>query len=196
MWAIGGLGNPGARYRKTPHNVGFRVVAALAARWGVELGREAHEARIAEARPDGTRVLLVTPLTYMNHSGDSLASLRRYYPLEPGRIVAVQDDLDQVAGRVRVRVGGGAGGHRGIASLIEALGDAEFLRVKVGIGRPPAGIDAATYVLTPPDAALAEALDAAEIRAADAVALIVAEGPERAMNRINQREAVHGGSPL
>jgi PTH1 family peptidyl-tRNA hydrolase len=196
VWAIVGLGNPGPRYRHTPHNVGFRVVDRLAARWSVELSREAHGAMLAEARPHGCRVLLVKPLTYMNCSGESVASLRRYYPLEPAHVVAVQDDLDQPLGRVRLRVGGGAGGHLGITSLIATLGDAGFPRVKVGIGRPPVGSDAATFVLAPMDASVAAALAAAEDRAADAVELLIAEGPERAMNRINQREAVHGGSPL
>jgi PTH1 family peptidyl-tRNA hydrolase len=196
VWAIVGLGNPGPRYHRTPHNVGFRVVDRLAARWGVELAREAHGAILGEARPDASRVLLVKPLTFMNRSGKAVASLRRYYPLEPARIVAVQDDLDGPVGRVRIRVGGGAGGHRGITSLIDVLGEPGFPRVKVGIGRPPAGVDAAAFVLAPMDAGFAATLAAAETRAAEAVELLVAEGPERAMNRINQREALHGGSPL
>jgi PTH1 family peptidyl-tRNA hydrolase len=138
----------------------------------------------------------VKPLTYMNRAGECVASLRRYYPLEPARIVAIQDDLDGAAGRVRLKIGGGPGGHRGIASLIDTLGDAAFPRIKVGIGRPPAGVDPAAFVLAPMDGAFAETLRAAEARAAEAVELLLAEGAERAMNRINQREAVHGGSPL
>jgi PTH1 family peptidyl-tRNA hydrolase len=110
--------------------------------------------------------------------------------------VAVQDDLDGPAGRVRLRVGGGAGGHRGVASLIDALGEPGFPRIKVGIGRPPTGVDPAAFVLAPMDAAFAATLAAAETRAAEAIELLIAEGLQRAMNRINQREALHGGSPL
>jgi PTH1 family peptidyl-tRNA hydrolase len=197
VWVLVGLGNPGARYRRTRHNVGFRVLDALASRWGVEFSREAHHALLGELRRDGERVLLVKPQTYMNVSGEAVGSLQRYYRFGPERVIVVQDDVDLPLGRVRIRAGGGAGGHHGIESLIAALGDEGFLRVKVGVGRPPVGRPTADYMLAPPaDAEEATTLAAGESRAVDGVALVLAEGPVRAMNRINQREAAHGGSPL
>lgn len=191
-----GLGNPGARYRRTRHNVGFRVLDVLAARWGVSVGRAAHRALVGEGRRDGERVLMVKPQTYMNESGEAAASLRRFYRFEPAHVIAVHDDVDLALGRLRVRTGGGPGGHRGVESLIAALGDPAFVRVKVGVGRPPAGWDTADYVLGVPHPEEAAPLAHAEERAADAVETLLTEGPTRAMNRINQKEAPHGGSPL
>jgi len=196
VWVVVGLGNPGKRYARTRHNVGFRVVDRLAARWGVSVTREAHQAQIGDARRDGERVLLVKPQTYMNESGNALASLARFYRFDAGSVVAVQDDADLPVGRLRIkRGGGGAGGNRGIASLIDALGP-EFVRLKVGVGRPAAGWETADHVLAAPTGDEATALAAAEDRAADAVELLLTDGPERAMNRINQKETTHGGSPL
>ena len=112
------------------------------------------------------------------------------------RVIAVHDDVDLEPGRVRIRRGGRAGGNRGVESLMAALGDPGFLRVKIGVGRPPAGPVPPSWVLSVPPAEELAALAAAEERAADAVELLVTHGPERAMNRINQKEAPHGGPPL
>jgi len=191
-----GLGNPGARYRRTRHNVGFRVVDRLARRWGVEVEREAHRALLGVGRRGADRVLLVKPQTFMNDSGETVASLRRFYRFDPGRVIAVHDDVDLAVGRVRIRVGGGPGGHRGVASMTAGLGGPEFIRVKVGVGRPPRGWDTADHVLGVPGAEEVPAADAGEERAADAVEFVLADGPAQAMNRINQREATHGGPPL
>jgi peptidyl-tRNA hydrolase, PTH1 family len=196
VWLVVGLGNPGRRYRATRHNVGFRVVDDLAARWGIAVEREAHQALVGEARRDGDRVLLVKPQTYMNESGAAVASVQRFYRVASEHVIAVHDDVDLDVGRVRIRRGGRAGGNRGIASMIAVLGDPEFLRVKVGVGRPLAGPVPPNYVLGIPPADEAVRLADGEARAADAVELLLAEGPERAMNRINQREAPHGGPPL
>jgi len=191
-----GLGNPGRRYARSRHNTGFRVVDRLAARWGVGVGREAHRAFLGEARRDGERVLLVKPQTYYNASGEAVGSLARFYRFDAGHVITVHDDADLALGRVRIKTGGGgAGGNHGVESLIAILG-ADFLRVKVGLGRPPAGWETADYVLGPPSRDEAESLAAAEERAADAVDLVLAVGPEQAMNRINQKEAAHGGPPL
>ncbi|HTD27587.1 MAG TPA: aminoacyl-tRNA hydrolase [Candidatus Elarobacter sp.] len=196
MWVVVGLGNPGRRYRATRHNVGFRVVDRLAARWDVAVEREAHRALVGEARRAGERVLLVKPQTWMNESGEALASLARFYRVDPARVIAVHDDVDLEPGRVRIRRGGRAGGNRGVESLMAALGDPGFLRVKIGVGRPPAGPVPPSWVLSVPPAEELAALAAAEERAADAVELLVTDGPERAMNRINQKEVPHGGPPL
>jgi len=196
VWVVVGLGNPGRRYRATRHNVGFRVVDRLAARWDVAVEREAHRALVGAARRAGERVLLVKPQTWMNESGEALASLARFYRVDPARVIAVHDDVDLEPGRVRIRRGGRAGGNRGVESLMAALGDPGFLRVKVGVGRPPAGPVPPSWVLSVPPGEELAALEAAEERAVDAVELLVTDGPERAMNRFNQKEAPHGGPPL
>jgi PTH1 family peptidyl-tRNA hydrolase len=121
--------------------------------------------------------------------------VRRFFRPALDHVVVVHDEVDLPAGRLRVRVGGGAGGHRGIESCANVLGP-DFVRLRVGVGRPLAGWDTADWVLAVPAPEEAAALDAAEVRAADAVELVVSEGPARAMNRINQRETVNGGSSL
>jgi PTH1 family peptidyl-tRNA hydrolase len=137
----------------------------------------------------------VKPQTHMNGSGTALASIHRFFRPALDHVIVVHDDVDLAPGRMRLRVGGGAGGHRGIESCIAAVGP-EFVRLKVGVGRPPAGWDTADFVLgVPPPEELAT-LAAAEDRAADAVELVMSEGPARAMNRVNQRETVDGGSSL
>ena len=132
MWIVVGLGNPGRRYERTRHNVGFRVVDRLAARWEIGVEREAHRALVGEARRGDERVLLVKPQTFMNASGESVTSLRRFYRLSPERLVVVHDDVDLPVGRVRIRRGGRAGGNRGVESLLASLGDEGLLRIKVG----------------------------------------------------------------
>jgi peptidyl-tRNA hydrolase, PTH1 family len=196
VWLVVGLGNPGRRYRATRHNVGFRVVDELASRWSVEVEREAHRALVGEARRAGERVLLVKPQTYMNESGAAAASVQRFYRVALKHVIAVHDDVDLDVGRVRIRRGGRPGGNHGIESMIAALGDPGFLRVKVGIGRPVAGPVPSGWVLGAPSGDEAAQLAAAEARAADAVETLLTEGLERAMNRINQKEAAHGGPPL
>jgi peptidyl-tRNA hydrolase, PTH1 family len=196
VWVVVGLGNHGRRYGPTRHNVGFRVVDRLARRWDASVSREAHRALIGEARRHGERVLLVKPQTYMNESGAAVASVQRFYRVEAGRLVVVHDDVDIDVGRVRVRTGGRAGGNNGVQSIIDTLGETGFLRVKVGVGRPTTGPVPASWVLDVPPPDEVTRLDGAEERAADAVELLITEGPDRAMNRINQREAPHGGPPL
>jgi len=196
VWVIVGLGNPGRHHAQSRHNVGFRVVDRLAARWRVSVHRAAHQALLGEGRRHEERVLLMKPQTYMNRSGDAVASVRRFYRFPLEHVVVVHDDVDLPVGRIRIRVGGRPGGNRGVASLIERLGDDGFVRVKVGIGRPVAGPVPADWVLGAPAGADADALAAAEDRAVDAVEFMLAEGPEPAMNRLNRREAPHGESPL
>jgi len=196
VWVIVGLGNPGRRYARSLHNVGFRVVDRLAARWGVGVTREAHQALVGEARRGAERVLLVKPQTFMNGAGAAVGSIQRFYRVSPSQLLAVHDDVDLALGRLRLRVGGGPGGHRGVESCIAAVGEGNFPRLKVGVGRPPAGFDTADYVLATPLPEALEVLAAAEERAGEAIELVLAEGVDRAMNRINQREAAHGGSPL
>ncbi len=181
---IVGLGNPGGRYAGTRHNVGWAVVDVLARRLRSRWRRAGFPAEVAEGELGGRRVVLVKPLTYMNRSGEAVAAALRRYGAEGG-VILVHDDLDLPPGRVRVRPGGGAGGHRGVLSVQAALGTEEVGRVRVGIGRPPAGVDPADYVLAPfapeEEAAVGEAVE----RAAAAVETLLRDGYEVAMNRFN-----------
>jgi peptidyl-tRNA hydrolase, PTH1 family len=196
VWVVVGLGNPGRRYAPTRHNVGFRVVDRLATRWDASVCREAHRTLVGEARRGGERVLLVKPQTHMNASGEAVASVGRFYRVDPAHLVVVHDDVDLEVGRVRLRRGGRAGGNNGVESILRTLGDPGFVRVKVGVGRPGVGPVPASWVLSVPSGDEATTLGQAEERAADAVELVLDEGLDRAMNHINQREAPHGGPPL
>ena len=192
-----GLGNPGTRYEGTRHNAGFAVVDRLADRWGIAVDRAVDRALIGDGRRGDETVLLAKPQTFMNESGDAVARLCRSRGAGLADLILIHDDVDVSPGRVKLRLGGGDGGNHGVESIIEALGSPEFLRVKVGVGRPPAGVETADHVLGEVvDADERRLLDAACATAADAVDLVLEQGAVRAMNRINQREAVHGGSPL
>jgi len=183
-WLIVGLGNPGAAYAGTRHNVGFRVVAVLAGAAGVAFAGPAGGALWARAPVGGELAMLLQPQAFMNASGPPVAAWLEALGLPAERLLVVADDLDLEVGRVKVAGAGGDGGHRGLRSIAEAVGTAGFLRMRVGIGRP-AGEDAAAYVLKPPGPGEAEALGAAETRAAEAVRAVMADGPAAAMNRFN-----------
>ena len=185
MKVIVGLGNPGREYSATRHNVGFMVVDELARRWGVSDWRRRHEAEVAEYRGAGA-VLLVKPQTYMNLSGRAVGEIARWYKLAAEDIIVVFDDLDLPVGRLRLRMKGSSGGHRGIESILAHLGADTFARVRVGIGRPPQGWATADYVLskfTPDEAPL---IEQAIVRAADAVETILKDGLNKAMNAFNK----------
>ncbi len=186
MRLIVGLGNPGRRYRVTRHNVGARVVEALARRHGVTL-REEGWADVGALTLDGVRVLLARPQTYVNVSGTAVADLRRRHRVPLPHLLVVYDDLDLPLGQIRLRAGGGHGGHNGMRSIIDALGEQGFPRLRLGIGRPPAGVDPADYVLGRFDRTEAALVDAAVERAAEAVEMFVREGIERAMSAFNVR---------
>ena len=188
MRLVVGLGNPGSRYRDTRHNLGFRVVDVLAARWGIRIGGRRHQAESGRGEIAGVRLILAKPLTYMNLSGEAVGRLRRAERVRPGDVVAVYDDLDLPVGRVRIRGGGGAGGHNGVTSLIAVLGR-EFPRVRIGIGRPPGGADPVEYVLEPVAAGERAAIARAVERAADGVEALLGDGIERAMSAFNAASA-------
>ncbi len=186
MRLVVGLGNPGRRYRGTRHNVGFEVVERLARRWGARF-RADGLAEVAEARFAGAPVLLAKPLTYMNRSGDAVGEIASRWRLSPSDVVVVYDDMDLPVGSVRVRVRGSAGGHHGMASVIEALGTAEVARVRVGIGRPQS--DAVDHVLSRFEPEEEPRVEEAVERAADAVETLLLEGASAAMERFNRRTA-------
>ncbi len=185
MKAVIGLGNPGPQYEKTRHNVGFRVVAQLAKRWGVAAFRQALGSLIGEAFWRGEAVLLVKPQAYMNCSGEAIGRLCNSYGLRAGDLVVVYDDMDLPLGRIRIRQNGGAGGHRGVQSVIAGLGTKEFSRVRIGIGRPPVGKNPADFLLSPFTWAEEEFISLAVERAAEAVETLLSEGLQKAMNQFN-----------
>ena len=183
MLVVLGLGNPGRRYVRTRHNVGFRVVEALARRWEVEVRRRKFLARVGEAARGGRRVLLVKPGTYMNASGRSARAALDFYRLGPEELCVVSDDVNLPLGRLRVRRSGSAGGHRGLESVAVSLGTDCFGRLRVGVGAPRG--DPRDYVLSTFSTEESDAAEAAVERAASAVECWLEEGIERCMNRYN-----------
>jgi peptidyl-tRNA hydrolase, PTH1 family len=186
-----GLANPGADYAGTRHNVGAEVVARLAARHGGSLRRSKERALSDEVRVDGQRVALAFPQTYMNLSGESVALLvRRHGITDPGRIVIVHDELDLPLGRIKLKRGGGLAGHNGLRSIVSHLHTDAFLRVRIGIGKPPGGKErGADHVLRRPGKAVRTELDIVVEEATDAVEAILEDGFDVAMNHYNTRPA-------
>lgn len=146
---IVGLGNPGREYAKHRHNIGFQVVEALAEAHGLTFDKLQHKARVAVGKVGDQPVVLAKPLTYMNNSGESVGPLTRWYKTPIDHLLVVYDDLDIPLGTLRLRPKGGSGGHRGMRSIIRQLGTEDFPRLRIGIGRPPAGWEPADYVLSP-----------------------------------------------
>ncbi|MBP7146805.1 MAG: aminoacyl-tRNA hydrolase [Acidobacteria bacterium] len=189
MRGVVGLGNPGEEYADTRHNVGFDVVRLLAGRHRIDLGRVRHRARFGLGTIAGERVLLALPLTYMNLSGEAVRPLLAYHGLGPADLVVVHDEADLEPGTVRVKSGGGTAGHNGVTSIADHLGTTDFVRVRIGIGRPRGGVgELVDHVLRRPGREEAELLAAARERGADAVEALLREGLERAMNKFNRRE--------
>lgn len=184
-----GLGNPGEKYRGTRHNVGFWVIDRLAGRSGAAFRAEGELRRYAwfvQTRLAGTDVVLAKPRTYMNRSGRAVAALCRAYSFEPEQLLIVHDDADLEIGRLRIRKGGGAGGHNGVRSLVEVMGNGDFTRIRVGVRGP--GRDEgelADYVLSEfSDVDRPVAEEACDL-AADAVEFLLEDGVTAAMNRYN-----------
>jgi PTH1 family peptidyl-tRNA hydrolase len=182
---IVGLGNPGRQYAFTRHNLGFLVIDYLAAHWGITLGRTSMDCRWGQGRSGGRQIILAQPQTYMNLSGGAVAQIMRYFKLTPADLVVVHDDLDVPAWRLKMVNRGTPGGHRGIASLISMLGTEEFIRVKLGIGRPPPELPAEAFVLQIFPASDAEAVAALVERGGQAVETLLKAGLAQAQNRFH-----------
>ncbi len=180
-----GLGNPGRVYTRNRHNVGFMVIDALARQLNLGTPRLQMKALIQNGHLDGHRVILAKPQTYMNLSGEAVGSLVRYYKIPLAHLLVIHDDLDLPFGVIRLRPGGGAGGHKGLISIIERLGTQAFPRLRFGIGRPPGRMDPADYVLQDFSESDQPALDLLIDRAVQAIRVFVTEGLDTAMNRFN-----------
>ncbi len=188
LFLIVGLGNPGPEYAAHRHNVGFRVVDALAQAHGLTFARRKKmKAHTAQGEIGGRAVLLAKPRTFMNLSGQAVARLCRAHAIPPERLLVVYDDLDLPLGRLRLRPGGGTGGHKGMRSITDALGTQEFARLRLGIGRPPAGVDPADYVLSPFTPEEQEIVAEVVARAVAAAECWLTDGIVVAMDRFNRK---------
>jgi peptidyl-tRNA hydrolase, PTH1 family len=183
-----GLGNPGKQYEGTRHNLGFMIVEQLARQNQVAIQKKLCEALVGEWSNDEERIFLVKPQTYMNHSGESVKALLDHFGLTAEDLIVIHDDLDLSFGRIRIRPTGGAGGHRGVLSILESLAGGQFYRVRVGIGRPPDGVDPVDFVLE--NFTLQEVDQLAELipRASEAVVSLLREGERRAMEQYNRAQ--------
>lgn len=186
MMIVVGLGNPGRRYAGTRHNVGNQVVHRLAESLGVRW-EDAGWAKTARGRVKGATLLLATPVTYMNVSGQAVRDLLRRRRRHAGDLLVAYDDMDLPLGRLRLRPGNGAGGHNGVQSIIEELGTGAFPRLRIGIGRPPEGVDPVEFVLQRFTAEERPPIDEAVEQAAEAVIVVATQGLPAAMNRYNRR---------
>ncbi len=186
MKLVVGLGNPGRKYERTRHNLGFLVVDHVARQNEVAIQKKLGDALIASWTAGGEKVVLAKPQTFMNLSGGAVRALMGKFGAIAEDLVVVCDDLDLPFGRIRIRPKGSAGGHRGLLSITEHLAGAAFARIRVGIGRPPEGIDSADYVLQPFSSEEKVGLDALIDRAAAAVVSLLRYGTRRAMERYNR----------
>ena len=185
-WLVAGLGNPGAEYARTRHNVGADTIALLAERHGGRLKAGKERALSDEVRVGGHRLALAFPQTYYNESGLAVGALVRRHGVEDlHRLVVVHDELDLPPGRIQVKVGGGLAGNKGLKSIKAHLHSDDFVRVRIGVGKPSGPQHGADHVLRRPGKAERVELDIVIQEAADAVEMILADGAERAMNRFN-----------
>ena len=193
MRLIVGLGNPGKRYASTLHNAGFLACDRFAERNRLGPEQRKFQGAFRRGRVAGHDVGVLKPETFMNLSGEAVAEALRYLPVAPADLIAVFDDMDIPAGRLRLRKSGGHGGHNGMRSLIEHLGSSEFPRIRVGIGRPEGERDATGHVLARPAAEQARVFEQTLDRAAEALEAILKDGIDAAMNTFNDRGRVAGG---
>src|SRR5919107_1205695 len=177
-WLIVGLGNPGAQYQGNRHNVGQMVLDELAGRVGAGFKTHKARAQVVEGRLGigGPRVVLAKPMSYMNVSGGPVSALANFYGIDPDHVVAVHDEIDIPFDAVKLKIGGGEGGHNGLRDMSKALGTKDYYRIRVGVGRPPGRMDAATYVLKPFSSTEAKELPFLLDTAADAVEALVEHG--------------------
>lgn len=195
MWLIVGLGNPGPRYAETPHNAGFVVCDRFAAKHRFGATSAKFQGEFARGRALGADVGLLKPQTYMNLSGESVAAALRYLPVEPGNLIVVFDEMDIPSGKLRLRVKGGHGGHNGLRSIIESIGSSDFPRIRVGIGRPPAGREPTGHLLSKVTGDERERFSATVDLAVEALEVAIETGFEAAMNRFNALERIGAAEP-
>ncbi|MEX5307020.1 aminoacyl-tRNA hydrolase [Kocuria sp. CPCC 205258] len=188
-WLVVGLGNPGPEYARTRHNVGQMVLDELASRLGGTFKVHKTRAQVLESRlrPGGPRVVLAKPMTYMNTSGGPVAGLAKFYDIPAERVIAVHDEIDIPFAALKLKIGGGEGGHNGLRDMSKALSTKDYYRVRVGVGRPPGRMDAASYVLKPFSSTEGKELPFLLDDAADAVEHLVENGLLEAQQKFHAR---------
>jgi peptidyl-tRNA hydrolase, PTH1 family len=190
MKLIVGLGNPGRKYQGTRHNVGYLVLAALARRFGDASPKVKFHGEIMETDIAGEKVLLLSPTTYMNLSGESVAEARNFYKIPSPDLLVICDDLNLPLGKLRIRPRGSSGGQKGLEDIIRRLGDENFPRLRLGIGSPPENLDWAAFVLSKFAPEEQNEVDRAIARAADAVEAWVRLGIDACMNQFNREDEI------
>lgn len=189
MVIIAGLGNPTKEYEHTRHNVGFDTIDCIADQYGISINEKKHRALVGKGMIEGQKVILLKPQTFMNLSGESIRAAVDFYKVdEKEELIVIYDDISLPPGQLRIRKKGSAGGHNGIKNIIAHLGHDTFMRIKVGVGEKPAGYDLADYVLghfSKEDRAI---MDGAFKEAAEAVKMMITDGPDAAMNAFNKKK--------
>lgn len=185
MILVVGLGNPGKQYTQTKHNVGFLVIDELGKRVGIEVSKDKFQSLCGEGFLQDNKLLLIKPQTYMNRSGDAVLSASNFYKIDPENIIVVHDEMDISLGRIIIRPGGGSAGNNGIKSIISNLGTKDFIRVRMGIGKPSTKEDGANHVLSGFSKSESAMIEDSIQTAADAVLEIINNGLQSAMNKYN-----------
>lgn len=189
MKLIVGLGNPSEKYAKTRHNVGFDIVDLFCHELGVKPNyRKEHHSLVLNGQLNGESIMLAKPQTYMNSSGKAVSAIVSEYEIPLDNIIVIYDDLHLELGLIRIRRGGSAGGHKGVKSIIESLGSESFPRLRVGIGKPPEGLEVIDYVLGDFSSDERDEIEKSESLAIDALKMIILEDIEPAMNKFNTRQ--------
>ncbi len=188
MRLVVGLGNPGPKYERSPHNMGYLVVDELARRHRIESFRDKNGGLVASGNISGTRTILLKPMLYMNLSGHAVQRTAAFHKVEPSSIVVVHDEIDFDFGRVKIKPDGGHGGHNGVRSIIQQLAANDFARVRVGVGRPDRdqGPDVSDFLLSDFPASMKREVEEVTNRAADAVETLLRDGVRSAMNQLNE----------
>ncbi|MGB9629921.1 MAG: aminoacyl-tRNA hydrolase [Thermodesulfobacteriota bacterium] len=188
MKIIFGLGNPGIRYRKTRHNIGFHIVDRLAEMYHIQISSKRFKSLYGKGWIEAEEVVLAKPMTYMNQSGEAVREALDFFHLSPEDLIIIHDDLDLPFGRLRFKRKGGDGGHQGVRSIIESLNKNNFLRLKIGIGRPPEGKEASEYVLSPFDEIEQSKLREVISKGAESIKVLLLDGIEKAMNKFQKKQ--------
>lgn len=189
MKVIVGLGNPGRRYSKTRHNLGFMVLDKLASIYNIELNKRGFDSIWGEGYIEGEKVILIKPQTFMNLSGKAVEGILKGKKAESSDLLIFCDDMDLEPGKIRIRIRGGSGGHKGLRSIIDNIGTDNFPRIRIGIGRPEDDRDAEDYVLSPFRKPEVPVVEEAILRAAEAAVMIIKDGITAAMNKYNKRNS-------
>lgn len=193
MKVVIGLGNPGVRYQMSRHNIGFQVVDRLAKTYHILISTKRFKSFYGTGQIDSQEITLVKPMTFMNLSGEAVKKLVNFFQVGLGDLIVVHDDMDLSFGRIRFKRRGGDGGHQGVRSIIELMDGNNFLRLKVGIGRPPQGMDPAAYVLNNFNQSEQPRVDELLDRAAEALKVMLLEGLQTAMNRYQKKGKTEKG---